>query len=139
MASTLPYLLVLLSVSVTHCAYNSTVVCHFSPPDGVRHKVGEKGDVNFTCTNKMYSLGKTIVIIILDPSSQEGDSLSLCVQEDNVCNMTEQAIMLNMTSREVTYSLQVTANRFGIRCIKETSVYQRGPRLYPSSMSDEDT
>eukprot|EP00092_Neocalanus_flemingeri_P003596 GFUD01003859.1.p1 GENE.GFUD01003859.1~~GFUD01003859.1.p1 ORF type:complete len:610 (-),score=127.75 GFUD01003859.1:65-1834(-) len=120
---------------ITHSTSSPSVICNFSPSDGVRHKVNERVAVNVTCTNKMFSIGQTIVIITLDPGP--GDSLKLCVEQGNLCHLSSEVILLNMTREETTYRLQVAATGLGIRCLKETSVYQRGKFLYPSSSSDE--
>ena len=44
--------------------------------------------------------------------------------------------MLIMTSKEYIYSLHVTANKFGIRYLSKTSVYQRGYMIFPCTTSE---
>ena len=138
MASPLLILVLLVSLSAAKDKSSSPgVICHFSPKNGTRIIEGKRGTISLTCTNRMFNLNQTIVIISLDPTT-DGETLSLCEQKGNTCNMDTKPIMLYMTSRKVTFKLQVTAKKYGIRCLKETSVYQRGSMIFPSSMSMED-
>ena len=55
-----------------------------------------------------------------------------------MCRMSNKPIMFNMTSKEYTYTIQVTANKFVIWCLRETFAYQRGGfMILPSPKSEE--
>ena len=80
-------LLVTLSIAAKDKSSSPGVICHFSPKNGTRITEGKRGTVSLTCTNRMFNLNQTIVIISLDPTT-DGETLSLCEQKGTLVTWT---------------------------------------------------
>ena len=81
-----------LSMSIIHCITSISVVCNFSPKDVV-----EVRPILLHCTNKMYSLGRTNVnvIITIKPMAH----IKMCEYTVDIENNLDSALWPLMTLR----------------------------------------